>query len=757
MDGPGPGRTPRRAGPTESAGSRRLAAAFVASLLLVALGCGSDEGASPGGVGAPCTSGADCESSLSCLDGRCAARADGGDAGPDGGGVDAGPSCPPIERCGGACCAASEECVGGECLPACASGLRCGAESECCAAGDLCISGACVTPGAECTEAIDCELEWDCDPELGRCLPRGPERCEYFPPPGVFEPEEQWAWTGSTVAPESVHVLAAPAVGDLTGDGVPEVVFATYSAVPSGPGVLRAVRGDTGEELFGVTDPVICPVAGIALGDLDGDGSPEIVTGGPCNSDMGRVLAFRSDGTLAWSSRRSDGAGFFVDMFVGATGIADLDGDGLAEVVVGGTVLGHDGALRWSHPTAVRDFYTPIHAPITAVYDVDADGALEVVAANVVWEADGTTLWEDAAAEDGHVAVADFFEDDLPDIVVVHDGHVSIRRGNDGTRLWGPVALPGGGCGGPPTVADFDGDGLPEIGVAGAAAYVVLDPDGDADVLWSQPTQDASSANTGSSVFDFDGDGRAEVVYNDECYMRVYAGIDGAVLAEVPQSSATAIEYPTIVDVDADGNAEIVFAGNAVVDLCGHIPGYTGRRAGIRVFRDGADNWVGTRRVWNQHTYHITNVREDLSIPRAEQPNWRRFNNFRQNPQSFDAPNLVGVSVASDPSGCPPEMGLSATIDNRGAVSVGPGLAVSFYLGIPEVPGRLLGTVRTTAPLVPGGTTTVTLAFEPAEDERGAQLFFVRADDTGDGTGEHNECVEDDNTADGGYECEVIE
>jgi hypothetical protein len=60
------------------------------------------------------------------------------------------------------------------------------------------------------------------------------------------------------------------------------------------------------------------------------------------------------------------------------------------------------------------------------------------------------------------------------------------------------------GSGGPPTVADFDGDGAPEIGVAGGTSYAVYD--GDGTVQWSRPTQDISSAITGSSVFDFNGD-----------------------------------------------------------------------------------------------------------------------------------------------------------------------------------------------------------------------------------------------------------
>jgi hypothetical protein len=341
---------------------------------------------------------------------------------------------------------------------------------------------------------------------------------------------------------------------------------------------------------------------------------------------------------------------------------------------------------------------------------------------------------------------------------VVHEGAVSIRRGNDGTMVWGPITLPGGGRGGPPTVADFDGDGLPEIGVAGSVAYSVFDPDGAAAVLWQRTTQDASSNVTGSSVFDFDGDGRAEVVYNDECYMRVYAGTDGTVLAEVPQNSHTLIEYPLIVDVDADGNAEIVFAGNAAVNRCSAIPGYTGLQAGIRVFRDEADNWVGTRPVWNEHTYHVTNVREDLRIPAMELPNWTRFNTFRQNSQSFDAPDLTGADLSHDGSGCPAVLVLRARIHNRGAVTVGAGLPVTFYLGTPAAPGRAVATVRTDVPIPPGGSALVTASFAPGASEIGRDLpFFVRADDVGDGTGEENECLEDNNVGEALYTCASIE
>ena len=61
------------------------------------------------------------------------------------------------------------------------------------------------------------------------------------------------------------------------------------------------------------------------------------------------------------------------------------------------------------------------------------------------------------------------------------------------------------------------------------------------------------------------------------------------------------------------------------------------------VWEDLSNNWVRTRRIWNQHTYHVTNVTEDGQIPRHEAPNWLDpgLNNFRQNVQTdglFDAP-----------------------------------------------------------------------------------------------------------------------
>ena len=77
-------------------------------------------------------------------------------------------------------------------------------------------------------------------------------------------------------------------------------------------------------------------------------------------------------------------------------------------------------------------------------------------------------------------------------------------------------------------------------------------------MLWQSATEDESSGSTGSSVFDFNGDGVAEVVYRDECWLRVYSGPDGSKRFAAPVTSGTVQEEPVIADVDGDGHAEIV-------------------------------------------------------------------------------------------------------------------------------------------------------------------------------------------------------
>jgi hypothetical protein len=376
--------------------------------------------------------------------------------------------------------------------------------------------------------------------------------------------------------------------------------------------------------------------------------------------------------------------------------------------------------------------YDPPNTPNTyagvVVSDVDGDGVLDVVAPGRAYRADGSLI-VDTGLEADHPAVGDLDGDGVPEIVAVTfathtlaiwqvdpsapGGYTILRQDIDINSTIAPnpccaINPSSSGClrgGGPPTIADFDGDGFPDVGLAGGIGYVVfdgallMDPlvDGADTVMWLTLTQDCSSAMTGSSVFDFDGNGSAEVVYADEVKLHIYDGATGAVLFETCNTSGTLWEYPLVADVTNDGQADIVVASNAYSSLT--CDGVT-KTTGIRIFGDEQGRWVRTRRIWNQHAYHVTNVNEDGTLPQVEPANHLQpgLNNFRQNVQptgEFSAPDLV-VSVF--PS-CATPYGLVARVYNVGAASVPPGVPVGFYDGDPAAGGVLLGQGVTTRSL----------------------------------------------------------
>jgi uncharacterized repeat protein (TIGR01451 family) len=426
-----------------------------------------------------------------------------------------------------------------------------------------------------------------------------------------FSPTVKWAHTPSG---DYNQVLAMPAVGDINLDGIPDIVFPSHRGGSYYyDGLLRVISGDDGSELFSITDHRVGPGSSPAIVDLDNDGLPEIVM----PRSGGGLYAFDNTGNLKYSSVPT----YTLDTIFQTPAVADLDNDGWPEIVVGRYVLNHD----LSQLTVLGDGYD-YWPMMSAVGDVNLDGNLEVIAGNTVYSGTGGIQARNTAIVNyyGYHALGNFDADPYAEIVLV-DGYGRVYLlDHQMNVIWGPVILPGGlsiggVAGGPPTVADFDGDDQPEIGVAGTTHYVVLDTDG--AILWQSPTEDYTSGVTGSSVFDFQGDGRAEVAYADHNYLRVYDGAAGTVLFEFPNPSGTLWELPVIADVDADDHAEIVVVANNW-----YIPGDF---AGVRVLEAVDDSWVSTRQLWYQHAYDITSVDDNLRIVTNPTPVWLLYNTFR--------------------------------------------------------------------------------------------------------------------------------
>jgi hypothetical protein len=699
----------------------------------------------------------------------------------------------------GTCCGADEECAAGACLPACDSGVRCGeAQDVCCDAGQVCLAEACATPTGPCQDSFDCDFGEFCEPTLDQCLPQSePVVCELEPEFEAIDATEEWAFTTD-------QVVSIPVVADLDGDGSPEVVVnTTHMDGGSWPeGEVVVLSGMTGAELWRVDDD---PAAGsfgshgrhsLGVGDVSGDGRPDIVYAG--RQGTGGSIVYAIDGVThaqLWSSHDDGGAAVRLDIVNGGASLANLDADPEAEIVFGAAVLDDDGLVVWDQAGDGANYGTNggYRGGISSIVDLDGDGVPEIVSGRHAWSVDWqdmggipqvtlSLLW-DAGGNDGYPAIADLDQDGTPEVVVVASGSVRVLDGETGMAWCGvdptdamcvadptlraaPRANPGGGIGGPPTVADFDGDGRPEIAAAGGSSYSVYDlarpgedlvyPAGDPVptpgsiyVRWSQTTQDQSSNATGSSVFDFQGDGVAEVVYADECYMRVYSGLDGAVLLELENSTGTIHEYPLVVDVDDDGNSEILVVANDGHSSCDGLlaAGYTYTR-GVRSLGDTFDQWVQTRRVWTQHTYHVTNSTADGNIPAVENDNWLapNLNDYRQNVQGegvFNAPDLT-VELAIGVASClDQELQLLATVRNVGSLGVPAGVDVTLYEGT-DATGTLVGTQATEVALLPGAQTVLawTVPFPPGSE---ALSYYVEVDD-GDG-GVVIECDESNNDA----------
>ncbi len=212
-------------------------------------------------------------------------------------------------------------------------------------------------------------------------------------------------------------------------------------------------------------------------------------------------------------------------------------------------------------------------------------------------------------------------------------------------------------------------------------------------------------------------------------------------------------------DVDGDGNSEILLVSNSRVDPgCG--PGYTGLRHGIFLYGDVRDQWMRTRRVWNEHAYHVTNVGPSGEIPMSEIDNWSApgLDNYRQNSQGegvYNAPDLAIVGLEVDLARCPEMATLRARVSNLGTLGVHAGVNVAFYSGSPASPGALIGVVMTTVPLLPGSSTVVTI--DAALTGTSPYAFFAVVDDDGTGAGMIAECNEDNGAAAiDGLDCSVV-
>jgi hypothetical protein len=631
-----------------------------------------------------------------------------------------------------------------------------------CPEGQYCGGGVCLNDEGPCGVDDDCINDSAC--VEGRCIPfdaladHDPEcEVEAFEQEAFEQPVRLCEWT-------TLSVMTTPLVIDLDLDGTSEIVFTDFDRYGDEEGRwtarLVAIRGTDCQQIFRVAGPL--PTAQLAAGNLDADPHPEIVA----IDREARVLVYDFEGTLIATSESSAMIDEATRDILGGPALANLDGEGPPEIIFGGMALRlGDGVLETLYNVPVAPGYG---SQLPVVADVDLDGRPEVLIGPTML--DGATGADETPATirsfpNGFVAVADL-DGRLtpePEIVLVSSSYPatdsSIRVYNP---LTGAILFQMDNAvqrGGPPSVADFDADGEPEIGVSSVDQLTVFDPGCTGSplperclaegILWQRAVMESWGMG-GAAVFDFNGDHVPEVMHRDICYARIFDGLTGEVLFEQPLTMSPRIDYPTVADVDGDGHAEFAVACEISVGGCPHE--YNFSLQGLFVYEDPEDRWVGTRSIWNQHGYHITNIDDDGTIPEREENSWDTWNSYRQNSwePSDDARPAADLTArwygesADAATDCADLWVLRAEVCNRGALAAPVGVAGTFYLGDPDGGGAPLCSTATVAPLMPGECTIVSCEW-PAPETGAVDLWFL-IDVDGTRAGAVEECHENNNT-----------
>ena len=295
---------------------------------------------------------------------------------------------------------------------------------------------------------------------------------------------------------------AVTATGDLNGDGFPDVLLATVW----GNSTAYALDGLTGDVLWffsTITDPASPDDGWVydihSAPDVSGDGVPEVIFGGGSDNDSGWML----DGATGDVRFRLPAT----DAVISAAPVGDVNGDDVGDVVFGGgdyeyRVFCVDGAssgtasVLWTYDTAGSNY------AVASIDDVDGDGVREVLVGS--WYsyavicldgADGEVLWSsDAHISPMRVVVLDDVNgDNQQDVAItgLQSYFVDVIDGRNGDTIWSERGPSADYIWALDRIDDVTGDGINDV-VAGTFDSYVLAFDGtDGGLLWQVDTGDA--------------------------------------------------------------------------------------------------------------------------------------------------------------------------------------------------------------------------------------------------------------------------
>lgn len=322
-------------------------------------------------------------------------------------------------------------------------------------------------------------------------------------------------------------------VGDFNGDGNPDLVVGG-SATQYTIEILLGKGDGTFQTPTSFQMASANSLLGVATGDFNHDGKADLaVAGSDFNGQSVMILLGNGDGTFQPAVDYATGGSQSITS-------RDFNNDGNLDLAVGGTYSGTQGEVSVLLGNGDGTFaaYVPISVPGNggvriAAGDLNGDKKLDLVAASsnntqggisvALGNGDGTfqTPVSYPEALPGQttesVAVADFDGDGIPDVAAANNGgdDVSVFKGNGDGTFQTQVHYGAGLYPEAVVVGDFNSDGHPDLAVSGGSqnGYVtVLLGMGGGSFTSSKGYATVATPAYGSLASDFNGDGNLDLV-----------------------------------------------------------------------------------------------------------------------------------------------------------------------------------------------------------------------------------------------------
>jgi hypothetical protein len=478
------------------------------------------------------------------------------------------------------------------------------------------------------------------------------------------------------------------------------------------------------------------------------------------NQDDKYLYCYDESGVFIWKSSETITSGAPKSTILN---IADFNADGIPEVYTSNRIFSLATGKLLCNGGSNNTGELPLnHGYSTVAADMDGDGLLELVAGTQIYKVTipaGSTAagsctmavmtdLELSASEipanalkNGATQVVDIDNDGQLEVVVtsLSSGRVVCyvwkpQSGNKSYRM-GSYLVPSTGITNYsiPVIGNIDNDTRPEILFLTTDLKIyalkpdITKPKGSQITLKWTSTHTDPSGCTGMSLFDFNQDGVNEIVYRDDkkLYIINGNGTSSAVLNKFDNvTSGTIREFPVIADVDNDGQAEIIVSGNTIAN-----PNQTGY---LRVFKSNGPAWAPARKVWNQYAYNALNVNEDLTIPRMQlspaaffpgadgllgtKDDVQPFNNFMQQQTVLSkngmplwlTPNVVPSRPISNLTVNGNAITITVGIINNGDAAIGSPVYVTLYNNA-ALPANRVAIDSKDIRILPGDTGYVTV------------------------------------------------